>query len=353
MRRFVSRAKDRVFVTTQQLGIDRLVSDSRWRERRLLILCYHGVSQADEHEALRDLYVPANHLRARFELLRQGGYAVLPLGEALALRSAGRLPKRSVVLTFDDGFVDFYRVAYPLLREFRYPATVYVTTRYVTAQYPVAPPVASLILWRAPRRAYSMPLGGKRLDISTMTTDQRVAAASRIQDVLRADARPEGAHETMRVLANALNVDYDAICRDRLLYLMTKGEISALDDSLIDVQLHTHAHCQALDQIVFQQDLATNRQEILSVGIRRQPVHHYCYPSGEVRPELPAWLRNAGVDSATTCEPGIVAPDTPPLLLPRFIDTQDTSAEKFRAWLSGLATFIPRGRQPAYPTPGQ
>lgn len=353
MRHLVGRAKDHLFVATQRLGVDRVVGDSGWRQRRLLILCYHGVSQADEHEALRDLYVPADHLRRRFELLRRGGYAVLPLGEALALRGAGQLPKRSVVLTFDDGFVDFHRVAYPLLTEFGYPATVYVTTRYVTAQFPVAPPVASLILWRAARRVFSVSLGGERLVVSTETEAQRARAAADIHEVVRRQPGPEQADDLMRSLARALDVDYEAICRDRILFLMTKGEISDLDDSLVDVQLHTHSHSQSLDRVVFQKDLATNRREIQSVGRRRQAVHHYCYPSGEVRPELPGWLTEAGVDSATTCEPGIVAPSTPPMLLPRFIDTQDTSAEKFTAWLSGVATFMPRGRQPDYPTPGR
>jgi len=79
------------------------VRDSRWRRQRLLILCYHGVSLEDEHEWRSKLYIPPEILRERFETLRQGGYQVLPLGEAVERLYKNDLPPRSVVLTFDDG----------------------------------------------------------------------------------------------------------------------------------------------------------------------------------------------------------------------------------------------------------
>ena len=44
---------------------------------------------------------------------------------------AGRLPDRAVVLTFDDGFEDFHRRAMPVLDQYGYTATVFVTTGWV------------------------------------------------------------------------------------------------------------------------------------------------------------------------------------------------------------------------------
>ena len=44
------------------------------------------------------------------------GCTVLPLDDAVRRLYADDLPPRSVVLTFDDGYVDFERQAYPLLR---------------------------------------------------------------------------------------------------------------------------------------------------------------------------------------------------------------------------------------------
>src|SRR4051812_36906439 len=90
------------------VGGFRRIAESEWRRRRLLILCYHGVSLRDEHEWNGALFVSPRFLRRRFEILRDGRYTVLPLGEAADKLHRGTLPPRSVVLTFDDGFYDFF-----------------------------------------------------------------------------------------------------------------------------------------------------------------------------------------------------------------------------------------------------
>jgi peptidoglycan/xylan/chitin deacetylase (PgdA/CDA1 family) len=62
------------------------------------------------------------HLLARFR------YHVLSLDAVVGfLDRAGQFPPRSVVLTFDDGYEETHQVAWPLLKRFRFPATVFVT----------------------------------------------------------------------------------------------------------------------------------------------------------------------------------------------------------------------------------
>jgi len=62
-----------------------------------------------------ELFVTEAFLRRRFEIIRDGGYMILPLGEAVARLRGGTLPGRSVVITFDDGFYNFIAAAAPLL----------------------------------------------------------------------------------------------------------------------------------------------------------------------------------------------------------------------------------------------
>ena len=121
-------AKLMVLKSLERVGVFSAVRKSGWRGRRLLILGYHGISTTDEHEWNPPLYMPRGALRSRFELIRKGGYTVLPLKEAVVRLSAGTLPQRAVAITFDDGTVDFAEVVVPLLRQFGFPATVYVTT---------------------------------------------------------------------------------------------------------------------------------------------------------------------------------------------------------------------------------
>lgn len=336
------RLKSSVFAVERSAGIFRLLRDSRWRSARLLILCYHGVSQEDEHEALRELYVPADLLRRRMTALRDGGYQVLSLSDGLDRLAAGTLPARAVTITFDDGFVDFSRVAYPILKEFQFPATVYVSTEYVQRQLPAFPAIVAYILWRARgRKADGCGITSDGLPLRTATAPERLATLGRITAGLES-MDPVQRDERAAAIAARLGVDYASIKQKRLFYLMTTQELANIDRSLIDVQLHTHRHTQPHDRDLFQKELDDNRTVLTSAGILNSTLRHFCYPNGEVRHELPVWLREQGIRSATTCLPGIADRNCNTLLMPRFVDTQDVSPLKFEAWLCGAAALLPK-----------
>ena len=103
-------------------GAFTLVHNSQWRRQRLLILAYHGISLDDEHLWNPAQYISKEVFRARLSLIEKSGCTVLPLVDGVRRLYAGDLPERSVVLTFDDGTYDFFLHAYPLLKEFDYPA---------------------------------------------------------------------------------------------------------------------------------------------------------------------------------------------------------------------------------------
>jgi hypothetical protein len=99
----------------------------------------------------------AGEFRKRMALLREAKCSVVNLGEALKRLDQGTLPPRSVVLTFDDGFADFYDVAWPILREFGFPATVYLTTYYMARNLPVFDPALYYLLWKGRGRQLDWP----------------------------------------------------------------------------------------------------------------------------------------------------------------------------------------------------
>jgi len=128
----VAALKTALFTLANVAGVSRRFGDTAWRCRRLMILCYHGVSLADEHEWNPTLYISPRTLTRRLDALRRLGCTVLSLSDAVDRLYAENLPQRAVVLTFDDGYYDFKAKALPLLEERRYPATVYVTTEQWT-----------------------------------------------------------------------------------------------------------------------------------------------------------------------------------------------------------------------------
>jgi peptidoglycan/xylan/chitin deacetylase (PgdA/CDA1 family) len=339
--------KRRTLAAAHSAGIMSIARESAWRGRRLLILGYHGVSSGDEHQWDGSLYIPPALLRARLEALRDGGYHVLPLGDAVRRLYEGQLPPRAVAITFDDGAYDFYTQARPILEEFGFPATVYLTSYYSRFQRPVFNTMLRYLFWKARDRTLSTAdLADQTETLSLHTEPDRDRAFGVIAGACAA-RRLSGREkdEVLTEVARRLGVDYQDLIRRRFLHLMSPDDVSRLPRELIDVQLHTHRHRVPTDAEGFEREIVDNRREIAAMtGVAESDAAHFCYPSGVTNPSFPGWLRRLGVTSATTCFPGIASAESDPLMLPRLIDTVNLSPVEFEGWLTGASAFLPKRR---------
>lgn len=324
----------------EHAGANRVIADTAWRRRRLLILAYHGISQDDEHEWNGALYMSADMLRERLKILRAARCTVLPFGEALDRLSAGTLPPRSVAVTFDDGYVDFATRAHPLLTEYGIPPTVYLPTLRLGWSMPVFPLAYWYLLWKSRLARVIVPeLRSEPFELGS-TLACRTAAAS-ILAIARRDRMSRDDKDRLgRILAQRVGGDYDALFEKRLFQVMSPADVSRLAAEGVDFQLHTHTHNTPGEREAFATEIETNRARIRELT-GTTPVH-FCYPSGVHDPRFLPWLTELGVRSATTCDPGLATPATPPLMLPRFVDTSSTSAVEFHGWLTGTSALISR-----------
>ena len=88
------------------------------------ILMYHHL--VEDGEAVNADTVQVSTFRSHMEALRAGGYEPVSL-QALReyVEQGTELPPRPVVITFDDGYSSNYELAYPILEEFGFPATIF------------------------------------------------------------------------------------------------------------------------------------------------------------------------------------------------------------------------------------
>lgn len=341
--REVVRCASRVAHTSfRAVGGFNWIAKSPWRRQRLLILCYHGVSLQDEHQWRPGLFVTTDHLRRRFSLLREVGCEVLPLGEAVRRLHGGLLPPRSVALTFDDGFYNFFAAAMPLLKEFGYPVTVYMSTYHCIHQRPILRLAIGYLLWRA--RSQMLPAGGfpgQDDAINLLEAWQREKLAKKLVDEARVLSDDREAQQAwLGQLAARLGIDWDDVLRSRILHLMTGEEVANLARQGVDVQLHTHRHRTPREQSAFRHEVLENRRVLEELTGRSAT--HFCYPSGDVDPVFLPWLRDLDVETATTCSVDLARAEHDPLLLPRYVDTMAHSEVMFESWLSGTAAILRR-----------
>ncbi len=101
---------------------------------RVAILFYHGVSAREPFEGIRNYqgkHVRLSRFRAHLEFLSRH-YRVLPLQEVVdALRGGRPLPRRTTVITFDDGYENNATVAVPALRAAGMTAAFFLSTTYI------------------------------------------------------------------------------------------------------------------------------------------------------------------------------------------------------------------------------
>lgn len=334
--------KQNLLKSAKALRFFDLSGKSRWRQNKLLILAYHGVSLEDEHEWDSSLFMPPDLLRRRFELIKKHGCSVLPLNEAVERLYNQTLPKKSVVITFDDGNYDFYRRAVPIIKEFDFPATLYLTTFYSEYNKPVFNVAAKYLLWKAKSKTLDcgalVGRGGK-IDLATQSERSR-AYALLFAHALENKFSAEQKNDLLEKMCADLRIDYREFCDKRILQLMNAGEISQIAAGGVDVQLHTHRHRVPLEERLFRREIEDNRSAITAAAAKRAT--HFCYPSGEYDAQFFPWMQAEDVVSATTCETALSTAETNRFLLPRLVDTCSLSEIEFEGWLSGISQFLPQ-----------
>lgn len=89
------------------------------------ILMYHHVS-----DKLNTRYaITLSTFRAQMAILHDQGYQTVSVSQlADVIRAGGSLPAKPVVITFDDGYLDTYANAFPIMEEFGFTGTVYIIT---------------------------------------------------------------------------------------------------------------------------------------------------------------------------------------------------------------------------------
>jgi peptidoglycan/xylan/chitin deacetylase (PgdA/CDA1 family)/cell division protein FtsL len=91
--------------------------------KSLPILMYHSI----EYEKDNTLRVPKEKFRSQMQYLKDNGFTPMSLDELYkAMVFNASMPEKPIVITFDDGYVDNYTNAYPVLKEFGFKATIFM-----------------------------------------------------------------------------------------------------------------------------------------------------------------------------------------------------------------------------------
>jgi len=92
------------------------------------VLNYHQINNT-AHNALT---LSSQEFEAQMAYLYQSGYTTISPDQLIDyLRYGNTLPQNPILITFDDGYEDNYRVAYPILQKYNFTATIFLITDFV------------------------------------------------------------------------------------------------------------------------------------------------------------------------------------------------------------------------------
>lgn len=95
----------------------------------VIVLCYHRV----EGKAGGMYSLSPEEFEREMKALQDAGIAVISMNDYLAWKKGEKvIPPRSALITIDDGYVSGYTAAWPILKKFNYPFTMFVYTRYIS-----------------------------------------------------------------------------------------------------------------------------------------------------------------------------------------------------------------------------
>lgn len=266
----------------------------RWRRSRLprdraVVLVYHHVTGGSDGTGRRWAPFQRGVSQERFErqirFLREA-MSPVSLREVVAgVRGEKALPPRAVAVTFDDGYLDNYTVAYPILRKYGIPATVFVTTGFIETGQAFWWDQVYSMLRDTPRQALEGDLlagiargnGDPRRGSPLTTRSARVRAAETMIDLLRT-LPPEGKRAGLARMRSELGLAPDAA--GEAPSLMAWAHLRDLRGSGVIIESHTHTHpiLGLDDPRVIEEELSTSKQMIETQ--LNQAVEGLAYPDG-------------------------------------------------------------------------
>lgn len=326
--------KQTVYKISKYIG---LFAVCKWLTRKhIRILGYHGIWLGDGHFG-NFLFMSPDKFASRMSKLNEMGLPVLSLNDAVIGMEEGTLPDCATVITIDDGWHGTYKHMLPVLGKYEFPATLYVTTYYSGKQMPVFN-VALQYLFKVTNAQF---FDAKKLNIGYEMLVDLISSTEKSNFITflqaYADQLPteEERQQLLVLLTKELGLSYAAIVESKLFHLANEGELEEMASKGVDVQLHTHRH-RVLDR-----DLDCLEKELLENKVRldlvsKNPLVHFCYPSGIYNESAWPILKKLGMATATTTEPGLANKKSHMYALPRVLDGQEVSDLEFEAEISGF-----------------
>lgn len=323
-----------------------------------IILMYHRVASADIDPW--GMCVSADNFAKHLEILHKWWNPML-LADMVKAHQAGEIPQRAIAVTFDDGYVDNFSNALPLLTEMGVPATIYITSDHIDSESNFWWDQLESIFLRPSRLPHRLTLDAGRqrfewdlgeatgysleqfeLDREKMAwTENPGTRMALFYQVWKAlwPLQPQQRGLALEALKQWANIEAITCASRRC---VNSRELKTLGNSRwIDIGAHTSHH-----SLLPAHSEEWQRTEIRGCkdrleGVLGQTVTSFAYPYGEFTDRIIQIVRESGFESAVTAQARPLQAGIDPMRLPRY-GIKNVRGEQFakqlEAWWNQVGT---------------
>jgi peptidoglycan/xylan/chitin deacetylase (PgdA/CDA1 family) len=276
---------------------------------QVAILMYHRVAPKENDWSLPP-HSPHNFEKHIEYLCRN--YEILPLDELVhCLHNGHPLPEKAAVITFDDGYKDNYQYAYPILRNHKVPATIFLATSHIGQSDLFWTDKVRYVIWNMPTATLELDELGS---YSLTSVAERREAASRVPESMKRLPEDRKNFLINRLLTICGTDIADDIGRNLIL---SWDEVREMHNDGIGFGAHTVTH-----PILTGLALAQAKEEIIqskkdvqdNLGQQAMP---FAYPDGDFNHELAKLVHECGFSCAVTTTPKLITSKDNPYELGR------------------------------------
>lgn len=206
--------------------------------KRLIILNYHRVTREAEREDIRQDGICADvaSFEAQMSFISRF-YRCVSENEVLeSIANGGMIHDHSVWVTFDDGYRDVYQNAYPVLKKYSVPATIFIATGYINKQVIPWDDYAAKAIRKTTLKKIEFVWGKREYALFLRTEKEKTAAINSLWKIL--GTRSLANNDYLTTLTSLLKVKIEDI--DDL--FMSWGQIKEVSENGLSIGAHTMSH---------------------------------------------------------------------------------------------------------------
>lgn len=253
------------------------------------------------------------------------------------------------VITFDDGWIDSYNTAYPILNQLKLPATIYLTTGFVSSKCSYWQEELNFLLIQI--------LANKKVFLNTDNTISTPEISLKLRDLI---SKSEGKAVIFKFIDYLKKFTHDEILKtisDLEAFLKEHSikagedwhrsfvnwdEINSMKDSNISFGSHTVSHPILTNEQpnVFKEEISKSR-EIIEKETGRNIIH-FCYPNGDYNDNIKE-IVSKSYKSACTTKGGFVSKESDIYSLNRIGINEEMITDRrgnFSKYMFTLSIFI-------------